>query len=82
MKLSNETISVLKNFSGINQNLEFKQGTKISTISTTKAVLAQAVVKDTFPQSFCVYDLNKFLDRKSTRLNSSHIPLSRMPSSA
>ena len=26
--------------------------------------------------------LNLFLDRKSTRLNSSHIPLSRMPSSA
>ena len=24
----------------------------------------------------------KYLDRKSTRLNSSHIPLSRMPSSA
>ena len=27
-------------------------------------------------------DLEKSLDRKSTRLNSSHIPLSRMPSSA
>ena len=26
--------------------------------------------------------LNKLRDRKSTRLNSSHIPLSRMPSSA
>ena len=26
--------------------------------------------------------LNVFIDRKSTRLNSSHIPLSRMPSSA
>ena len=26
--------------------------------------------------------LNRALDRKSTRLNSSHIPLSRMPSSA
>ena len=26
--------------------------------------------------------LEKFPDRKSTRLNSSHIPLSRMPSSA
>ena len=26
--------------------------------------------------------LSKVLDRKSTRLNSSHIPLSRMPSSA
>ena len=29
-----------------------------------------------------VEDLNAGLDRKSTRLNSSHIPLSRMPSSA
>ena len=28
------------------------------------------------------YIYNKLLDRKSTRLNSSHIPLSRMPSSA
>ena len=27
-------------------------------------------------------DLVKWKDRKSTRLNSSHIPLSRMPSSA
>ena len=26
--------------------------------------------------------IDRFLDRKSTRLNSSHIPLSRMPSSA
>ena len=26
--------------------------------------------------------IHKYLDRKSTRLNSSHIPLSRMPSSA
>ena len=28
------------------------------------------------------YIINHILDRKSTRLNSSHIPLSRMPSSA
>ena len=28
------------------------------------------------------YDYTHNLDRKSTRLNSSHIPLSRMPSSA
>jgi hypothetical protein len=61
MKLSSETIAILKNFSGINQNLEFKQGNKLSTISTTKAVWAQANIKDDFPKSFCVYDLNKFL---------------------
>ena len=29
-----------------------------------------------------IVDLDLGLDRKSTRLNSSHIPLSRMPSSA
>ena len=29
-----------------------------------------------------ISDLTQWVDRKSTRLNSSHIPLSRMPSSA
>ena len=38
---------------------------------------AQVVVDFTHPDS-----VMKNLDRKSTRLNSSHIPLSRMPSSA
>jgi hypothetical protein len=61
MKLSTETLNVLKNFSSINQNLEFKQGNKIATISPGKSVLAQATLKDDFPQSFCVYDLNQFL---------------------
>jgi hypothetical protein len=61
MKLSNETLSVLKNFSGINQGLEFKRGNKLTTVSASKTVLAQAILKDTFPQDFCVYDLNQFL---------------------
>jgi len=61
MKLSNETLAVLKNFSTINQNLEFKKGNKISTMSASKTILAQAVLKDTFDESFCVYDLNDFL---------------------
>ena len=61
MKLSTETLTVLKNFSSINQNLEFKQGNKLTTISPSKSVLAQAILKDELPQSFCVYDLNQFL---------------------
>jgi len=61
MKLSTETLSVLKNFAGINSGLEFKSGNKLSTISSTKTVLAKATLKDTFPQDFCIYDLNKFL---------------------
>ena len=61
MKLSNETLSVLKNFAGINQGLQFKQGKQLSTISANKTVFATAVLKDEFPQEFCVYDLNQFL---------------------
>jgi len=61
MKLSNETLSVLKNFAGINSGIEFKKGNKIATISSTKTVLAKATLKDDFPQDFCVYDLNQFL---------------------
>lgn len=61
MKLSNETLTVLKNFAGINSGIEFKAGNKIATISSTKTVLAKATLKDTFPEDFCIYDLNQFL---------------------
>lgn len=61
MKLSNETLTVLKNFAGINSGIEFKSGNKIATISTTKTVLAKATLTDEFPQDFCIYDLNQFL---------------------
>jgi gp45 sliding clamp, C terminal len=61
MKLSNETLAVLKNFSSINQGIQFKKGKKISTVSTGKSVLAQAILTDNFPQDFCIYDLNQFL---------------------
>ena len=61
MKLSNETLTVLKNFSSINQGIQFKKGKKLTTVSAGKTVLAQANLKDEFPQDFCVYDLNQFL---------------------
>lgn len=61
MKLSNETLNVLKNFASINSGIEFKTGNTIKTISSTKTVLATATLKDNFPQDFCIYDLNQFL---------------------
>lgn len=61
MKLSNETLTVLKNFANINQGLQFKEGKSLSTISANKTVFATATLKDEFPQEFCVYDLNQFL---------------------
>ena len=61
MKLCNETLTVLKNFAAINQNLELKKGHVIRTIEPQKRVLAKAKVKDSFPQDLCIYDLNEFL---------------------
>ena len=61
MKLSNETVSVLKNFSTINQNLVIKSGNKIATMSAMKNIVAKAEVLEEFPQEFAIYDLNEFL---------------------
>ena len=61
MKLSNETVDVLKNFSHINQNLLVKEGTKLRTMSTMKNILGEAEISEAFPKEFGVYDLNEFL---------------------
>ena len=61
MNLSNETVSVLKNFSTINQNLVIKKGSNISTMSAMKNIIASAEVKESFPVDFAIYDLNEFL---------------------
>ena len=61
MKLSGETIDVLKNFSNINQNILIKEGTQLRTMSTMKNILAEAPIKETFPREFGIYDLNEFL---------------------
>ena len=53
MKLSNETVSVLKNFSTINQNLVIKSGNKIATMSAMKNIVAKAEVLEEFPSNIC-----------------------------
>ena len=61
MELSENTLDVLKNFSGINQNIMIKQGNTIKTISEARNVLATAVVAEEFPQPIGIYDLNEFI---------------------
>ena len=65
MKLSNETVTVLKNFSTINQNLVINPGKNISTMSAMKNIVAKATVTEDFPQAFAIYDLNEFLSALS-----------------
>ena len=65
MKLSTETISVLKNFSTINANLMVKVGSSLSTMSAMKNIVAKADVAEEFLSDFAIYDLNEFLSALS-----------------
>jgi len=61
MKLSKDTIEVLKNFYDINQSIVVKKGNKLKTVNTLKNILAHATVKEDFSKDFAIYDLSKFL---------------------
>jgi hypothetical protein len=65
MKLSKQTIEVLKNFSSINQGILFREGNVIRTMSVMKNIFGAAIVPDDFPREFAVYDLSEFLSTVS-----------------
>ena len=61
MNLSTDTLAILKNFSEINNNILFKPGSKLNTISAMKNVLAEATITEKFESEFGIYDLTEFL---------------------
>ena len=61
MKISDNTISILRNFSDINANILFKPGKSLNTMSTMKNIMAKADVEEEFETEFGVYDLPEFL---------------------
>ena len=62
MKLSDKTLTLLKNFSSINQSILFKKGSSLKTISVMKNILAEATIEEDLPTDFGIYDLNQFLN--------------------
>jgi len=65
MKLSENTVEILKNFATINQSIQIRAGSELTTITPTKTVLASAKVVESFPSEFCLYDLNRLLAKIS-----------------
>lgn len=61
MQISNETLSILKNFSAINSSLLLREGDIIHTISAGKNVFARAKVAEDFPSEVAIYDLPSLL---------------------
>jgi len=59
--ISKDTLNILKNFSGINSNLYVKAGSKITTMSPTKNIMAEVEIEESFDTEFGIWDLNKLL---------------------
>jgi len=62
MNLSDNTLTILKNFAGINNSILVKEGNQLRTISVAKNILAEAEIEEDFPRQFAIYDLNQFLN--------------------
>lgn len=61
MKLSNNTLAILNNFSSINSNILFRPGNVLRTISVSGEISAKATITEEFEQEFAIYDLPQFL---------------------
>lgn len=61
MKISNNTLNILSNFSILNNGILVKKGSELVTVSSQKTVLANAIVPESFEQEFCFYNLSQFL---------------------
>ena len=61
MKLTKRILTVLKNFSTINQSIRVTQGSTLRTMSPSKTILASADIDSEFNTEFCIYDLPRFL---------------------
>jgi hypothetical protein len=62
MKLSSETLTILKNFAAINQSIHVKPGNVLKTLKGSRAVFAEAVIPEKFDKEFGIYNLNQFLN--------------------
>ena len=62
MNISEKTLTILKNFAGINNSILVKKGNSLRTISVAKNILAEAEIVEDFSRDFAIYDLNQFLN--------------------
>ena len=62
MKITRQTIDILKNFSDINSSILVQPGSELQTIAAMKNILAKSEVTEDFGTKFAIYDLPEFLN--------------------
>lgn len=73
MILSDRTLTILKNFTTINNSIHVKIGNILSTVNQGKSLLVKAEVAENFDKEFAIYDLNRFLSSHSLFNNKPNI---------
>ena len=62
MKISDQTLAILKNFATINESIVFHDGSILNTVSNAKNLMGFANVAETFPKTAAIYNLNQLLN--------------------
>jgi hypothetical protein len=75
MKLSKETLTVLKNFASINDGIVFRSGNILRTCDTQKQIMAETKISEDIPSNFAIFDLNRFLSVLSLHDDNTEIEL-------
>lgn len=65
MKLTNETLNVLKNFATINPSIYITEGDVLKTMSTGKTIFAKYKTNQVFENKMAIYDLSRFISSLS-----------------
>lgn len=63
MKLSDQTLAILKNFSSISSSIFIGKGSEIRTVDNANnaSMFARAEIAESFPRDFAIYDLPSLL---------------------
>lgn len=61
MKISKQTLDILRNFSSINENILIREGNVLTTRTVAKNIFVSATVDTDFPQDFGIYNLAQLL---------------------
>lgn len=65
MRISTNTVNVLKNFAKINPSILIQEGNTLKTMSPSKTIMAKAKVDTEFPKRFAIYNLDRFISTTS-----------------
>ena len=61
MKLSKQTVAILKSMAGINSNIHILPGNELVSVSPGRNIMFKATVEEYFATEFAIWDLSQFL---------------------